>query len=211
MTKAQEILAKINEEASARAAQLSDEALIAAVTHPAYVGVLAASKVTEGKVEKLNNYLKQCEAIVAAMPIYSAKTRQNVKFKPNSQYGLSTEVSKLIAICNGIQYAKAEHKAQMLAVTGLSETLVEQTIADLGNLPYYNPNYGILVDGTMPNVEALKQDLLLVATTLGVTVDTSFMTQAFMDRRYEAAMIREQKKEAEAVKAVLTDANKVII
>ena len=211
MTKAQEILAKINEEASARAAQLSDEALIAAVTHPAYVGVLAASKVAEGKVEKLNNYLRQCEAIVAAMPIYSAKTRQNVKFKPNSQYGLSTEVSKLISICNGIQYAKAEHKAQMLAVTGLSETLVEQTIADLGNLPYYNPNYGILVDGTMPNVEALKQDLLLVATTLGVTVDTSFMTQAFMDRRYEAAMIREQKKEAEAVKAVLTDANKVII
>lgn len=211
MTKAQEILAKINEEASARAAQLSDEALIAAVTHPAYVGVLAASKAAEGKVEKLNNYLRQCEAIVAAMPIYSAKTRENVKFKPNSQFGLSTEVSKLIAICNGIQYAKAEHKAQMLAITGLSETLIEQTLADLGNLPYYNPNYGILVDGTMPNVEALKQDLLLVATTLGVTVDTSFMTQLFMDRRYETAMIREQKKEAESTKAAQAAVNKVII
>lgn len=211
MTKAQEILAKINEEASARAAQLNDEALIAAVTHPAYVGALAASKAAEGKLEKLNNYLKQCEAIVEAMPIYSEKTRQTVKFKPNSQYGLSTEVSKLIAICNGIQYAKAEHKVQMLAITGLSETLVEQTLANLGSLPYYNSNYGILVDGTMPNVEALKQDLMLVATTLGVTVDTSFITQVYMERRYEAAMIREQKKEAEAVKAALTDANKIII
>lgn len=211
MTKAQEILAKINEEASARAAQLNDEALIAAVTHPAYVGALAASKAAEGKLEKLNNYLKQCEAIVEAMPIYSEKTRQTVKFKPSSQFGLSTEISKLIAICTGIQYAKAEHKVQMLAITGLSETLVEQTLADLGSLPYYNSNYGVLVDGTMPNVEALKQDLVLVATTLGVTVDTSFITQAYMERRYEAAMIREQKKEAEAAKAALTDANKIII
>lgn len=211
MTKAQEILAKINEEASARAAQLNDEALIAAVTHPAYVGALAASKAAEGKLEKLNNYLKQCEAIVEAMPIYSEKTRQTVKFRPSSQFGLSTEISKLIAICTGIQYAKAEHKVQMLAITGLSETLVEQTLADLGSLPYYNSNYGVLVDGTMPNVEALKQDLTLVATTLGVTVDTSFMTQAYMERRYEAAMIREQKKEAEAAKAALIDANKIII
>lgn len=211
MTKAQEILAKINEEASARAAQLNDEALIAAVTHPAYVGALAASKAAEGKLEKLNNYLKQCEAIVEAMPIYSENTRQTVKFRPSSQFGLSTEISKLIAICTGIQYAKAEHKAQMLAITGLSETLVEQTLADLGSLPYYNSNYGVLVDGTMPNVEALKQDLILVATTLGVTVDTSFMTQAYMERRYEAAMIREQKKEAEAAKAALTAANKIII
>lgn len=211
MTKAQEILAKINEEASARAAQLNDEALIAAVTHPAYVGALAASKAAEGKLEKLNNYLKQCEAIVEAMPIYSEKTRQTVKFRPSSQFGLSTEISKLIAICTGIQYAKAEHKVQMLAITGLSETLVEQTLANLGSLPYYNSNYGVLVDGTMPNVEALKQDLMLVATTLGVTVDTSFMTQAYMERRYEAAMIREQKKEAEAVKAALTEANKIII
>ena len=211
MTKAQEILAKINEEASARAAQLNDEALIAAVTHPAYVGALAASKAAEGKLEKLNNYLKQCEAIVEAMPIYSEKTRQTVKFRPSSQFGLSTEISKLIAICTGIQYAKAEHKVQMLAITGLSETLVEQTLADLGSLPYYNSNYGVLVDGTMPNVEALKQDLILVATTLGVTVDTSFITQAYMERRYEAAMIREQKKEAEAAKAALIDANKIII
>ena len=211
MTKAQEILAKINEEAAARAAQLNDEALIAAVTHPAYVGALAASKAAEGKLEKLNNYLKQCEAIDEAMPIYSEKTRQTVKFRPSSQFGLSTEISKLIAICTGIQYAKAEHKAQMLAITGLSETLVEQTLADLGSLPYYNSNYGVLVDGTMPNVEALKQDLILVATTLGVTVDTSFITQAYMERRYEAALIREQKREAEAVKAALTDANKIII
>lgn len=211
MTKAQEILAKINEEASVRAAQLNDEALIAAVTHPAYVGALAASKAAEGKLEKLNNYLKQCEAIVEAMPIYSEKTRQTVKFRPSSQFGLSTEISKLIAICTGIQYAKAEHKVQMLAITGLSETLVEQTLANLGSLPYYNSNYGVLVDGTMPNVEALKQDLMLVATTLGVTVDTSFMTQVYMERRYEAAMIREQKKEAEAAKAALTDANKIII
>lgn len=211
MTKAQEILAKINEEASARAAQLNDEALIAAVTHPAYVGALAASKAAEGKLEKLNNYLKQCEAIVEAMPIYSEKTRQTVKFRPSSQFGLSTEISKLIAICTGIQYAKAEHKVQMLAITGLSETLVEQTLADLGSVPYYNSNYGVLVDGTMPNVEALKQDLILVATTLGVTVDTSFMTQVYMERRYEAALIREQKKEAEAAKAALTDANKIII
>lgn len=211
MTKAQEILAKINEEASARAAQLNDEALIAAVTHPAYVGALAASKAAEGKLEKLNNYLKQCEAIVEAMPIYSEKTRQTVKFRPSSQFGLSTEISKLIAICTGIQYAKAEHKVQMLAITGLSETLVEQTLANLGSLPYYNSNYGVLVDGTMPNVEALKQDLMLVATTLGVTVDTSFMTQVYMERRYEAAMIREQKKEAEVAKAALTDANKIII
>lgn len=211
MTKAQEILAKINEEASVRAAQLNDEALIAAVTHPAYVGALAASKAAEGKLEKLNNYLKQCEAIVEAMPIYSEKTRQTVKFRPSSQFGLSTEISKLIAICTGIQYAKAEHKVQMLAITGLSETLVEQTLANLGSLPYYNSNYGVLVDGTMPNVEALKQDLMLVATTLGVTVDTSFITQVYMERRYEAAMIREQKKEAEAAKAALTDANKIII
>jgi len=211
MNKAQEILAKINEEASARAAQLNDEALIAAVTHPAYVGALAASKAAENKLEKLNNYLKQCEAIVEAMPIYSEKTRQTVKFRPSSQFGLSTEISKLIAICTGIQYAKAEHKVQMLAITGLSEVLVEQTLADLGSLPYYNSNYGVLVDGTMPNVEALRQDLMLVATTLGVTVDTSFITQAYMERRYEAAMIREQKKEAEAAKAALTAANKIII
>ena len=211
MTKANKILAEINAQAAAQAAQIDEEQLIAAVTHPAYVGVLAGTMARAAKIEKLNTYLKQCEAIVAAMPIYSAKTRQNVQFKPNSQYGLSTEVSKLVAICNGIQYAKAEHKAQMLAITGLSETLVEQTLANLGNLPYFNANYGVLVEGTMPNVEALKQDLLIVATTLGTTVDTSFITQAFMDRRYEAALLREQKKQAESEKAALTDSNKVII
>lgn len=211
MTKAEKVLAEIDAQATLQAAQIDEDQLIAVVTHPAFVGVLAGTKSRAGKIEKLNNYLKQCEAIVAAMPIYSAKTRQNVQFKPNSQYGLSTEVSKLIAICNGIQYAKAEHKAQMLAVTGLDETLVEQTLTNLGNLPYFNANYGVLVDGTMPNVEALKQDLLIVATTLGTTVDTSFITQTFMDRRYEAALLREQKKQGEAEKAILTEANKVII
>lgn len=212
MTKTvEQALAEATAAATAKAKELADSALIATYSDPTFVNIMANVKAKEASLNRLAKLDKICEETVAQMPIYSNKTRQMSQWKPRSQFGLSTEVSKLVGLVTGIQYSKAEHKVIMLEATGLSETVCEDLLSALGSLPYFNETHGVVVDGIQPNVPALKQSLRLAAATIGITLDLSFMTETFMARRFEAAMIRAQSDSLARQKAVLTEENKVII
>ena len=210
MNKLQAKRAAIAELISKQVDAASEQAAIDVLDNPAIQAGMVRTAAVERVLGKLREVEDKCSGIVVAMPLYSAKTRENRKWNPSSQFNLSTEVSNLIRILTGIQYSAAEHKQQMLAVTGLSEALLEATLTSLGSLPYYNRNYGVLVEGK-PHTSDLAVNLQLCANTLDVVIDTSFITDTFMTRRMLAARIKEETKAAEATKALMTSDEKIIM
>jgi len=170
--------------------------------------IIQEGMIVTGMLERTIGKLKEAEAlcsgIVEAMPIYSTRTRETRKWSPSPQFGLSTEISAIIRLLTGVQYSAADHKHQMLAVTGLSEPLIEATLDSLGSLPYYNRNYAVVVDGKPMDVAKFTINIQLVALALGVTVDTSFLTDKLAAKRISDALLTAEKnKTAAEVQAVI--------
>lgn len=147
--------------------------------------------------DKLNLLDTACSEIVASMPIYSARTKENRKWNPSKQYGMGNQIALLTGLLSGIQYAAFEHKAQMLALTGLSEDLIEDTLAAFGNTAYYSSNYNVVVDATPANPTALASYLLLVEDALGVTLDKASVNPTSVAHRFTAARLKAETKKAE--------------
>lgn len=210
MNKLQIERARIQAIIDAKVDAASESAAIEVLNNP----IIQAGMVRTAKVErtlaKLKDIETKCSGIVAAMPMYSTKTRENRKWSPSSQFNLSTEVSNLVRILTGIQYSAAEHKQQMLAITGLSEALLDNTLASLGSLPYYNRNYGVLVEG-QPATSDLAVNLQLCANALDTVIDTGFINETFMTRRTAAARIKAETQAAEVIKATAASDDKIIM
>lgn len=172
----------------------------------------------ELSAERIAMIERQCAEVVASLPIYSAKTRENRKWNPSSRYDFNAfSIRNIARLISGIQYAALDHKAQMLSLTGLSDTLVERTAAAFGNLPYYSRNFNVVVDGTPGNAEELRNclyqvvDRLSVAVQQPISIDVSEVTQARMDSTFKLARIRAENEAVEQEKAALVKASKVII
>jgi len=164
--------------------------------------IIQEGMIVTGMLERTIDKLKEtdalCSGIVEAMPIYSTRTRETRKWSPSPQFGLSTEISAIIRLLTGIQYSAADHKNQMLAVTGLSEPLIEATLDSLGSLPYYNRNYAVIVDGKSMDTVKFAVNIQLVALALGVTVDTSFLTDKLAAKRISDALLTAEKNKLAA-------------
>lgn len=170
--------------------------------------IIQEGMIVTGMLERTIGKLKEAEAlcsgIVEAMPIYSTRTRETRKWSPSPQFGLSTEISAIIRLLTGIQYSAADHKNQMLAVTGLSEPLIEATLDSLGSLPYYNRNYSVVVEGKPMDVTKFAVNIQLVALAIGVTVDTSLLTDKLTTKRTsDALLIAEKNKLAAEVQVAI--------
>jgi hypothetical protein len=138
----------------------------------------AKADIRQANASKLELFSKSCEEIVASMPVYDKKTRENKKWRPSGVYGFGSEVGKVVSLLSGIQYSASVHKEQMLALVNLTESDIETTLEAIGSLPYYSKNYMTVVEGMPMNVDAALEQVTLVANKLGITVDTSKLTQA---------------------------------
>ena len=210
MTKiTKEQLEAIKAEAAAKAAEMVEQANMQAelfiakaqierATNPALTKAVAmaqAANVTTATLERLE---AKCIAVVAAMPVYSAKTRENRKFNASKFYGLTNDIATVLGLLSGINYAASAHKPQLLLTTGLNSTIIEQTLESLGSLSYYSKNYGIVVPSKPCNVSTLKANLDTVAAMLNINLDTSCVTEDTMKALWLNAEVRALREFNEA-------------
>lgn len=166
---------------------------------------MVAQAIREEATNRLSELDAACEAIVSGMEVYSKALRKARTWTPRKRYGYGNQFADLAGLLTGIQYSVAEHNEQMLAVTGLSKDLIERTLVALGDLPYYNINHNVIVEGTPTNVDELLQCVQLIEVILGITIDKSLITQANADRQYHSATIRAEGALAEAESTALMD------
>ena len=164
----------------------------------ARVKAMLRQEVTD-KLTSLNN---QCEALIASMPIYSSRTKQERKWNPSKQYGLGNQVALLTGLLSGIQYSASEHKVQLLALTGLNEDVIESTLEAFGSPAYYSNNYGIVIDESPFDIDAIRDNVILLEQALNITLDDSKLTPSFMRAKFITARSLAEKTAASAATTV---------
>ena len=160
------------------------------------IAMAQAANATTAKLERLE---AECTAIVAAMPVYSARTRENRKFNPTRFYGLGNDIAIVLGLLSGINYAAREHRAQLMAKTGLNSTIIEQTLESLGSLSYYSKNYGVVVEAKPYRVESLRANLDTVAAMMNISLDTSVINEDSMKALWLNAEVKALKQYNEAM------------
>ena len=207
MTKKQRVL----EAALAEADVTIDTELDSLYDNEVFVDVVKRTAVTDKKLGRLGEAEAKCKAIVAAMPVYSAKKRENRKWDPKHLYGMGDEVNAVVELATGILYSAADHSALMLANTGISKTMINMVVEAMGRDPYYNRNYSVQVDGVKGNAQELAKAVQLVGSAVGIKVDVSGITPEAMEYKYTKALIKAQSDEADAQKTAIANEGKIVI
>ena len=182
---------------AAKMAEAKAKVELSLLTNEKFQNALVNQKIREESTSKLAALEAMCESIVNDNPIYSKALKKDRTWSPSRIYGYGNQVATLSGILSGIQYSVQEHSALMLAATGLTADLVEATLEAFGNLPYYSSNYGTVVDGKLMNVELVRDNLDLIAYSLGIQIDKSAITQQQADRLYASAQAKAEKAQAE--------------
>ena len=172
-------------------------AIITSATNEELLKAKTKIALTEDTSNKLKEIEAVCEQIVASMPILSAKTREVRKWNPSRQYGMGNQIALLTGLLSGIQYSATDHKQQMLAATGLSEDLVDQTLTAFGSTAYYSVNYSEIVPAVPYDLLTLLNCLAIIQDVLGVIIDKSFITDAAFKARFDLALVKAEKMKAE--------------
>ena len=177
----------------------------------AFVEFATKAEVAKLNLAKLQKAEQDCAAIVAAMPIYNVKTRENRKWMPSNTFGLGMEVQALLRIATGIQYSAADHKAAMLATLGVDSVVVDMIAESMGSNTYFSSNYNTIVEGKPADVNTLVPALQLLASRMGTTVDTTALNETNLRNRAEVARIKAEKDQAEYEATQLLSEGKVVI
>lgn len=183
---------------SQKMAEAKAKAELALLTNVKFQEALVAQKMREESTSKLQELETVCEAIVNDNPVYSKTLKKDRTWNPSRVYGYGNQVATLSGILSGIQYSVQEHSSLMLAASGLSADLIEHTLEAIGNLPYYSTNYATIVEGKPMDVNTVRANITLIEYALGVSIDTSAITQQQADRLYASAQAKAEKAQAEA-------------
>ena len=109
------------------------------------------------------------DAIIShAEELYAADSR-----KVSKVFGYGLIVNKILTVVQAIQYAKAEEKAELLAMSGLSEQLVEDILDSYGNTAYFSRKEVAIKPSIPMNIPKLKELLQLAIMDLGLVSDIS--------------------------------------
>lgn len=187
------------EQANMQAEYFIAEAQIARATNSDITRSIAMAQAANATTAKLERLEAECTAVVAAMPVYSARTRENRKFNPTRFYGLGNDIAIVIGLLSGINYSAREHRTQLMAKTGLNSTIIEQTLESLGSLSYYSKNYGVVVEAKPYSVKSLKANLDTVAAMMNISLDTSVINEDSMKALWLNAEVRALKQYNEAM------------
>lgn len=160
----------------------------------------AIRKDTTTKLEHLDNV---CKEIVASMPIYSKTTKENRKWNPSRQYGISNQIALLTGILSGIQYSASEHREQMLAVTGLDSDIIESALEAFGSPSYYSKNYGIVIPEVPYDIEKINENLAMLENILDIQLDRVKITNSVMSSKFETARLAAERASTKALETMI--------
>jgi hypothetical protein len=194
----EDIRAQAKAAVATKLAAAKEAAEIALLTNDKFLDAQVNQALRDQTTEKLTSLIDQCAGIVESNPVINRTLRQERKFNPSKRYGLGNQFALLSGLLSGIQYSVQEHASLMLEITGLSPDLIETTLQYLGQLPYFSANYDEIVAGTEGNAAQLLQNVLLIESILGVTLDKSLIKQSVLDRQHEIALAKAEKAQAES-------------
>lgn len=160
---------------------------------------LAASGEQTAKLQKL---VDECAGIVASVPVYNQKTRTNRVWAGSHKYNYGTQVDLMYQLATGILYACAEHKALLLAHTGLNLELLEQMVKAFGTPTYYSRNYHDIIEAKPYDFDMVKSTVEVMQSELGVVVDTTALTPNNFKVEFERAVGVAENAYAQAEEAI---------
>ena len=205
MTKLEQLKAALATRTTEVAAQESEAAEVLRLTaklarlnDPMASKARVATSITKATTDKLTSLMLGCEEIVNSNPIYSARTRENRKWRPSRVQGLGTQVALLTGLLSGIMYSAADHKMLMLDLVKLPEDVIEATLEAFGSPAYFSTNYNTIIEELPANVDAIKSNIELINDLLDIQIDTSRITQRTFDVRFEVARLRAQRDSLDA-------------
>jgi phosphoglycolate phosphatase-like HAD superfamily hydrolase len=110
-------------------------------------------------------------------------------------FGYGVMVDKILTIIRSIQYSKIEEKQDLLAITGLSESLVEEVLDALGNPAYFSVREGRVMDEIPADVARLRELLEVVSLDMGLlrVPNLSKVSQQNFDYQFTRARLRAEE------------------
>ena len=187
-------------EAAKEAAQVNAlAARLALVQSEPFKQALTREAEQTAKLEAMNSYISLCKEVVVMNPVRDTVLRKDKQWNGRPTYGLGKDIELLHTLCTGILYSVAQHKDVMLAITKVNLDTIERFLNALGRTPYYSDRYECVVDALPYDTEEAKQTATLLATQLGVTLDTSKLTEATFALRATTDALKAE----EAAKEVL--------
>lgn len=154
------------------------KATLALETSEALMEAKAKMAFKQNNTDKLAGLVKECEAIVTSLPVYSERMRDNRKWSGSHRYGYGTQIDLVFQLCTGITYSVEQHKELMLAHTGLNQELLDSVLRGFGSAAYYSRNNNVVVDEVKYDLAELVDSLEVLQSVLGVIIDMSVITPA---------------------------------
>jgi phosphoglycolate phosphatase-like HAD superfamily hydrolase len=110
-------------------------------------------------------------------------------------FGYGVMVDKILTIIRSIQYSKIEEKQDLLAITGLSESLVEEVLDALGNPAYFSVREGRVMDEIPADVARLRELLEIVSLDMGLlrVPNLSKVSQQNFEYQFTRARLRAEE------------------
>ena len=152
--------------------------------------VMAISAVKEATSEELKAIEMACSMIVKDLPLTNKATREIRKWNPSRVYGYGNQIGALVGILSGIQYSAAEHRLQMLAITGLNEQIIEDTLNAFGSPSYFSAKYETIVPEKPYCINSIKNSLEVLEIKLNINLDKDAITEELLSKQFESARLR---------------------
>lgn len=151
------------------------------------------------KLQAMGKYINQCKEVVIMNPVRDTVRRTDKKWNGTPTFGLGKDVELLHTLCTGILYSVEQHKEIMVAITKVNLDTVERFLNALGRTSYYSQRFGCIVDEVPHQVKEAKQTAMLLATQLGLVLDTNLLTDATFEARGASARLKANEAEKEIV------------
>ena len=152
------------------------EAQLRVLTNPNLQAAKSVLGARDAVTKHLQSVITACEVIVRDNPVVAKSTGQLRGFGGNFAYQWGDQISLVAKIVTGIKFSVSEHKSQMLALTGLSESLVDVLADAFGSLPYFSEDRNEILPEVPPNLDNLQALLPVVEEAFGVSLDVSKVT-----------------------------------
>jgi hypothetical protein len=179
----EQLKAKVAETVAANTAKVKEaaergklEAILKLESSPTLFNARVNLQVNAMQTQKLENLINECAEIISSTPIHNTKTRTNRVWPASHRYGYGTQVDQMYQLATGILYACQEHKALLLAHTGLNLEVLDQLVRGFGNPSYYSRNNNVIVEAKPANIELIKEALEVMQSELNVVINTAEIT-----------------------------------
>lgn len=110
-------------------------------------------------------------------------------------FGYGVMVDKILTIIRSIQYSKLDEKQELLMLTGLDESTIEEVLDSLGNTAYFNVREGKVMDEIPADVDRLRDLLKVVALDMGLlsNLNLSKVTDKNFEYQFTRARLRAEE------------------